>query len=254
MSRRAEASGVSWPRVGCVFLIIAAAILLFLVPVVWLFAPRPWWGPEDVHYVLLFGGPFLVALLVAVLVARRSRAIPALAALFMLAAVILIPLAMEHLNEFYEKSGRPEQSICLSHLKMVALCQHMYAADHDDHFPPAEHWPQGLDEYLGDYTDHLLCPSDERPHRQKSGKLETSYTMSDAFGGVQYGAVKAPARLGVFFDGTDLYGRHEAVDFRHAEVGWLGKKPEQGGANVAFADGHCGWVRQEDFGKLRLEP
>ena len=246
MSQRKEASWVSWERAGC-------ALVLIPLPLAFLgyssameaVEPRDEPGlavPEGLVLTLILAVALLAAVLAAVLVARGDRAGNTAALIVVAGAAVLLLTVPPRLNELWEKRST-SIVVCLSNLKQIQLAQLMYAHDHGDHFPPAEHWPKGLQQYLRQDPECLVCPLDGRRQRQRDGEIETSYTMSDAFGDIHLDAVADPAQVGTFFDGTALYGQHEAVDFRHRQ-----------GANVAYADGHCKWVRQEDFGALRLEP
>jgi prepilin-type processing-associated H-X9-DG protein len=108
--------------------------------------------------------------------------------------------------------------------------------------PSAGDWPQKLAPYHTNDTI-LLCPSDQRPDKQKSADKPTSYTMSDALGGVRQDDLANPQNLGVMFDGTQLYGLTPAGDYRH-----------NNGLNLAYADGHCKWQSQEAFATVPLQP
>ncbi len=249
MSGTTETSWIRWVREGCIIVLIPLplALLGFFSGLVG--SER---GPSYSLGLILVVS-LLAAVVAALLVGRRDRAGNIAAALVVVGAAVLLVVAPYSVEKLYQKRASSPPVVCLSHLKQVAMAWLMYAEDHDGQFPPAEHWPQSLQPYLVE-SGVLLCPADVRPQQQKSDELATSYTMSDAFGCIHKEAIKEAGQAGVFFDGTKLHGKHEAAGFRHGELGLLGRERGAKGANVAYADGHCKYLRQEDFMTLRLEP
>jgi prepilin-type processing-associated H-X9-DG protein len=150
-------------------------------------------------------------------------------------AAILFPV-------FARARAKAEQASCMANIKQLMLAEAMYATDYDNRLPSAGDWPQKLyPDYKNDMI--LLCPADKRPDKQKSADKPTSYTMSDALGGLGMETLRDPQNLGVLFDGTQLYGLTGAADYRHND-----------GLNVGYADGHARWLNQEAFATVPLQP
>ncbi len=131
---------------------------------------------------------------------------------------------------------------CLSNIKNLALSQMIYASDWEEHFPPAQRWPECIFEYLNE-EKVFLCPGDNRNAKHQFAGVETSYTMNALCGGLRLDSFEKPGDTVLLFDGTKLFGSHGAAAFRHHE-----------GLNVALADGHARWCSRNDFLRLRLEP
>lgn len=132
---------------------------------------------------------------------------------------------------------------CLQNIKQLALGQMMYAEDYDGYLPVAGDWPQALGPYYGNETDTLFCPADSRSEKQRSGKSQTSYTMSSEMSGVNISQLATPEGIGLLFDGTQLFGGHEDAAFRHNER-----------LSVACADGTGQSLSRQSFDRLRLAP
>ncbi len=254
MSKTTETSWVWWVRTGCIIVIPFWLVILGLFSVMEAVPPHEGpglSGPTETSLGLILAVALLAAVLAALLVARNDWAGNSAAVLVVVGAGVLVVIAPPRVEKWSRKL--PPTEVCLYNLVTLSTAWSMYALDHDEQLPPAEYWPQSLLPYgaLSAHNSVLLCPADIRPLQQKSDELATSYTMSDAFGGIHEEAIKDAHQAGVFFDGTKLHGRHEAADFRHGGLGLLRRKP---GTNIAYADGHCEYVRQDDFLTVRLEP
>lgn len=149
-------------------------------------------------------------------------------------AAVLFPV-------FGQAREKAQQSACLANVKQLMLGQMIYATDYDEHLPPASDWPQNCFPYINS-AEVYLCPSDQRPAKQRSGDLETSYTMSAAAGGLHLPTVN-PYALAVLFEGTEIAGGREAAEARHV-----------GGLNVGYADGHARWLSESMFAEVPLSP
>ncbi len=132
---------------------------------------------------------------------------------------------------------------CLSNIKQLALAQHMYLNDWDGYLPPAKQWPVLISAYV-EVGEVFACPLDERNEYQALGDYRISYTMSEQLSGWPIFALKDPAKTGMFFDGSQICGDHDAAEFRH-----------RGGLNVAYVDGHCAWsVSEDEFVEIPISP
>lgn len=139
---------------------------------------------------------------------------------------------------------------CLYNLKQLALANHVYAEDWDDHLPPARRWPVVVEETCGgdpDCAKCLICPQDKRAKRQAWEGVETSYTMNELCDGREKGAFDRPDETVLLFEGTALYGRGEVAAFRHP----MARKDR---LNVGYVDGHCKMLDKSSFEQLRWEP
>ncbi len=149
--------------------------------------------------------------------------------------VILFPV-------FARPRAKACQNNCLSNVKQLMLGTNMYASDNGHHFPPAADWPQRIYPYVKN-TQIFVCPNDEAPRRYPQEPREQSYTMNMRANELRLDEVGNAAELGVLFDGDAVYGRAEAGAFRHNQ-----------GLYLAYADGHCKWMSEKDFVRLRLAP
>ena len=150
-------------------------------------------------------------------------------------AAILFPV-------FFRAREKAQDTSCLSNVKQLALAVQMYTVDYDNLTPPADRWPELANPYVQNLQLYL-CPSDERPAKQSQGGHDTSYTMSEAAGGISLASVPQPEGMGMLFDGKQVSGDRGAADFRHLS-----------GLNVAYADGHCRWQARGAFESLLLSP
>jgi prepilin-type processing-associated H-X9-DG protein len=150
-------------------------------------------------------------------------------------AAILFPV-------FARAREKAMQVSCLSNVQQLSMAMSMYRADNNEAMPVAVRWPQQVNQYVTN-PQLYLCPADQRPEKQAVGGLTTSYTMSQAVGGLRIGAVKAPDRLASLFDGSQIAGGRDAAEFRH-----------QHGLNVGYADGHVCWLSESAFGEVALSP
>lgn len=153
---------------------------------------------------------------------------------FAILAAILFPV-------FGHAREQARQNACQTNVKQLMMGQLIYAIDYDEHLPPASDWPQNCLPYVAS-AQVYLCPSDRRPAKQRSGDLETSYTMSAAAGDLHLSAVN-PMALAVMFDGTEIAGGREAAEARHV-----------GGLNVGYADGHTKCLSYSMFLEVPLSP
>lgn len=196
----------------------------------------------------LITGPLAVVLGVISLSRRRPGANHAtvgiiLATLAWLIMLVLGPLlAAVFLPVFMRAREKAEQASCLSNVKQLTLSLNLYQAENNDYTPPADRWLELVGPYVP--SDQLyLCPSDHRPAKHNQIGRDTSYTMSEALGGLSVSALAAPSELGCLFDGTRLAGDRSAAVFVHNK-----------GLNLGYLDGHAGWLSESEFARAALAP
>jgi len=184
-------------------------------------------------------------------------------AIIAILAAILFPV-------FARAREKARQTSCLSNAKQLALATIMYADDYDQTFPFAVFCPPGnyyyWHEAIGPYLKNeqiKLCPSVRRAIGIDYGYNYGGWNTPDTGGGID------DAGLGYQADGThEAFGTvSEAMIYEPAstimlgdardntdEAGYLGPpghkkeyvpKPHNGGANVAFIDGHAKWYKWE---------
>lgn len=150
-------------------------------------------------------------------------------------AAILFPV-------FAQAREKAMQATCISRERQVCRAVSLYCADNEEVMPPAARWPQQVSQYVLN-PENYLCPADKRADKQSVSGAATSFTMSDAVGGVPLATVRAPDTLVILFDGTQLAGGRGAAEFRHNR-----------GLNLGNADGHVRWLSESDFGEAALSP
>ncbi|HEY3398178.1 MAG TPA: H-X9-DG-CTERM domain-containing protein [Armatimonadota bacterium] len=142
------------------------------------------------------------------------------------ASFALLPPEMQKMMQGPEQA-KAEQNDCMSNLKQIMLGALMYANDHGQRLPDAAKW---MDELMPYVKNELIFKDPAAP------ELAYGYAMNVAFSGVKLDTLALPAETVIFFDsalGTrNAAGGAAAVALRH-----------NGGANYAFADGHCKWDR-----------
>ncbi len=128
---------------------------------------------------------------------------------------------------------------CLSNVKNLNTALLIYAAEHDQHLPPADRWMDELARYGAVMADLLRCPG--------APDLEYGYAFNANLSGVNLDDIDNPAEIVLIFDsnlGTrNAAGGPEAVADppRHND-----------GNNYGFADGHSEWSAEiPNFGAAR---
>jgi hypothetical protein len=134
--------------------------------------------------------------------------------------------AMDVLVPVFEQArGKAQNVTCLSNVKQISLGMLMFADDHDEQFPKAEHWVDDLMPYVKD-VKLFKCPED------KSG-ARSSFAMNSALSGKSMAIVMNPASVVMVFEtdkpGENPVGGPEAVL----------KVPRHNGNAYGFADGHA---------------
>lgn len=116
----------------------------------------------------------------------------------------------------------PKVMSCLSNMKQLSTAAHIYLADNDEVFPPAESWQDQVRPYLRHEQE---CPDSDSKY---------TYGMNAAIGGVPAGSISTPERTVLFFEmdsatpnahgwARDAVARHEGFFY------------------VAFVDGSAGY-------------
>lgn len=124
-----------------------------------------------------------------------------------------VPLTLKAITQ--DAKARAQQSSCLSNEKQLALGILMYAQDYDEVFPDARNWRTVVYPYVGNKLV-FECPN--------GGYYAMNPRLSRAF----LRPISAPASTVLLYE-VDADGRQL-------------KSVHNGGANYAFADGHCKWL------------
>ncbi|WP_309709084.1 prepilin-type N-terminal cleavage/methylation domain-containing protein [Armatimonas sp.] len=145
-------------------------------------------------------------------------------------AAILFPIFAQS----HEHSKRPQ---CLSNAKQLGLGLMMYAADYDQHLPPAGKWMTETQLYTKNKAIYV-CPV----VKTENPKVQASYAMDTRLSGKSLNKLHEPSNRAVIYDSTrpdwDATDPGQTFAPRHNEKG-----------NVAFADGHAKAHTREDFQK-----
>jgi prepilin-type processing-associated H-X9-DG protein len=144
--------------------------------------------------------------------------------------------ASDSLSEGFNQSrGQAEAASCLSNVKQINLALLMFAEDHDEHLPSADHWVDDLMPYTKN-TGVFKCPED------KSG-ARSSYALNSALSGLAMKDIKHPAEVVMIFEtnhpGNNPSGGPESVQSRHNNGRY---------AAYGFVDGHAMMAQKaQDF-------
>ena len=181
--------------------------------------------------------PLTVVVSAAALLFLSRRPRYAAVCVILAAGVLIETLGPPWLEKSYSQTKKPLYG-CREQLTGLLLSMEMYAEDADGRLPPADHWPRALSPYLSREKDPLLCPADIREQKQRDGDVETSYEMNQLLSGAPLGQIAHSEGVWLLADGDALCGV-ESWDFRHREVGFLGR-PGAPCLNVVYANGHVG--------------
>jgi len=127
------------------------------------------------------------------------------------------------------------QASCLSNLKQLSMALNMYANDWGGKLPPASRWVAALKPYIKSEAV-FRCPSDRSGH-------PVNYAMNSRLSGRKLGDIVNPAAAIVLFDSS-------SESPNPADAGASLAKRHNGGANVAYVDGHCKWLRDVPASEL----
>jgi len=173
-------------------------------------------------------------------------------AIIAILAAILFPV-------FARAREKARQSSCLSNTKQIALAVHMYAQDYDEMLPygqtdstPVTYVIYSLasgTSVLSPYVKNGqvgVCPSNvgyqcgygwNYPHMP----YRTVYG-----GGFGLGAVSYPAEVMMFCDSNSYTWVYCPVHYPSWSDGYCRVSDRHnGGANAAFVDGHCKWLKRD---------
>jgi prepilin-type N-terminal cleavage/methylation domain-containing protein/prepilin-type processing-associated H-X9-DG protein len=174
-------------------------------------------------------------------------------AIIAILAAILFPV-------FARAREKARQTSCLNNVKQIGLSIMMYIEDYDETLPPSRGRPDGRWTVWTHYTEPyrkneqiLTCPSG----RGRYGWGRVDYGINrDTFTEVSYGAsaraladVKYPAQTVAIADSSTT-GDGDADGWTYSYSWRVGAdhRPERfiparhnGGANLAFCDGHAKW-------------
>ena len=124
-----------------------------------------------------------------------------------------------------------KKTVCLSHVKQLALGTIMYAGDYDDVLPDASKWRASVSPYLkNDSVFH--CPEDPRPAKV------SSYRMNPALSRKSLAKIGRPAETVMILeaDGAEFTPRHAGM------------------GSVGFTDGHAKVVTADAYKTYRQKP
>jgi prepilin-type N-terminal cleavage/methylation domain-containing protein/prepilin-type processing-associated H-X9-DG protein len=173
-------------------------------------------------------------------------------AIIAILAAILFPV-------FAKAREKARQTSCLSNLKQVALAQMMYIEDYDEMLPYAQNWDPAfgsmpssaywfmvIQPYMKN-TQALKCPSANSVAGTITdyGRCQHHLPYRQPGGSISLAVFKYPAEVNMFCDAYPTAGWNwmytycpicsptltNAISNRH-----------NGGANMAFFDGHCKWL------------
>ncbi len=134
------------------------------------------------------------------------------AAVIMVFAAILFPV-------FAKPIEKARQTTCTSQVRQLATAIQMYAQDNNGVYPPADHWVQAIDTYVGN-SKMYHCPSDAN-----TDDSHVSYAYNAMLSGKHQSMIPHPEDTVTVFDADN--GQPSA---RHT------------GVIVGFADGHAKFV------------
>ena len=180
----------------------------------------------------------------------------AVAALGVLAllAVVLFPTV----SAIHTRGEQADEAQCVSNLKGQALAYLMYSEEWNQHTTPAytqdkRGWYNRLEPYVRD-SSVFDCPSYVTRLTYAGAGYPQGYGMNELLcQGIDLDAVAQPADLIIIGDDAEdnpgkgtrpAMGWDTKVSTNHAPPA----DRHDGGANMAFADGHVQWFKYQDLG------
>lgn len=150
-----------------------------------------------------------------------------------LAAAMLVVGGFWIFYTVFGHKGKTRTASCISSIKQVSLALLMYADDHDEQLPQADHWQDVLEPYLK--NPYLLwCPEVQHAPRDM---YRSDYAFNAALAGKKIADIRDPVTVLVFESspGKNPAGGPSLLPFypRH-----------DGGDNYAFVDGTARWLRR----------
>jgi len=182
---------------------------------------------------------------------------------------ILAGLLLPALARSREKA---RQAACMSNLKQVGVAFELYLQDFEDWYPPQQDWKTRLWEYVAANQRNRICYCPSRHGKT----IDTSFWYYGqgynigyndpatpefdypGFAGVNAGRVRTPAsKILVVEWGRASDGRGGCnagppvgpAGFLHggATCYWAVCRVHSGGSNLLFGDGHCAWMKPEQY-------
>lgn len=153
--------------------------------------------------------------------------------------LLMLPIWAAMLLPALAKAKQRAQTIqCVNNMKQLALAARIYAADHENHFPPAATWGDAIKPEVPNEKT-FKCPAANRNDR-------CDYAFNSQLGGMNTENVNGDTVL--FFETDDSWnanGGKELLNekWRHGRL-----------CVVAFADGHVEQVSSQRFSQLRWNP
>ena len=166
-----------------------------------------------------------------------SAATPVLLAIVAMLAGILLPAVFSALDA--AKSAHS-----MNNVQQLCMATHTYATLHRQQLPPADSWPQVLQEQMGLSADVMTDPDDDKDSLDPDDNR--AYAMNAGLGGtIQH---PDPSRTVLFFEcrpGTPPAGGPDLLpdEPRHA-----------GRYVIGFLDGHVERVAPEEVKQLLWQP
>lgn len=171
-------------------------------------------------------------------------------ALWALLGVFIVVVLAAILFPMFVHEGVPALSTqCMRNLNRLGMATEMYMSQHDYRFPPVRNWNDTLKEPLTQITGSprdtdkmFICPA------EASDPSLPCYAVNERLDGLSERDVTNPTEVVRYFEsipGRNLHGGPELLpsEPRH-EMGYA----------VCYVDGHVGFVRKSEIGKLNWDP
>lgn len=173
--------------------------------------------------------------------------------------LILTVVLLPAVGSARARSAQTVETECLTNLRSLGLAWLIYAEEWDGHSAPAwgkdqRPWCRRLEQYVRD--SHVFeCPAIKTTSTYEKMGYPIGYGLNDNVGGgIDFYAVLQPDQLIVVGDDADDHTKAKGWYFMmdwDTRLGDNAAPPadrHEGGANMAFADGHAKWFKYEDVG------
>ncbi len=144
----------------------------------------------------------------------------------LMSLVVVIPIMAAILFPVFARAREnARRAECQSNLKQISLGILQYTQDYDEHYPTGTtmaEWKPKLMPYLNGNEQIFVCPT-------HTGANE-SYEINPALSGLELGKINSPSQTPMIYEPDSAL---------HLD-----------GSNMAFADGHVKWFREQTAPKL----
>jgi prepilin-type N-terminal cleavage/methylation domain-containing protein/prepilin-type processing-associated H-X9-DG protein len=166
-------------------------------------------------------------------------------AIIAILAAILFPV-------FAKAREKARQNTCMNNQRQIALAVMMYVQDNEETFPAAKGWNQHMSSAYGVKGEVWDCQSVTHPGNETAP--DYFYVAGSFLSGLALGDIAKPTEAPIVADLADPGNNPPYINDNGtsdcAQAVAQTDPRHNGGAVVAFVDGHVSWIKASDIGAL----